>query len=418
MGTTAAGAAAISLNQSQSSIIRSTIYDNHASANHTSVGSIWSRDSDVLLSHSSVSNNTHTALEEPLGGGGIHIDDGSWTIEYSTISGNSTFGSGGGIYSGDSQLIIRHSTITGNYAPEGKGSGIYGISNQIFSSIIAGNVNSDLDGIEGGFNSGGYNLIGTGSSVTSFNQPGDQVGILDPRLGPLADNGGPTKTHALLPGSPAIDAGNSTLLADQRGLTAPVDLAEYQNTPSSNGRDIGAYEAQTPPSADFDNSGNVSGLDFLAWQRGFGSTDATKHEGNSDDDTDADASDLAAWSATFGEGPPAATPQQATTAEPEAQAVTLESIADFRIAQLAQSQEQTTPPNNTSTKRQRVDKTTFNQIEPIPHKSTIQYPATKTNPPTTTTKDHSQKTTTTDEAFAQLAEELVGDNFPSLSGRG
>jgi hypothetical protein len=64
---------------------------------------------------------------------------------------------------------------------------------------------------------------------------------------------------------------------------------------------MGAYEAQSPPSADFDSDSDVDGSDFLAWQRGYGTTvGATKPDGNSDDDEDVDASDLAAWQVSFG----------------------------------------------------------------------------------------------------------------------
>ena len=78
-------------------------------------------------------------------------------------------------------------------------------------------------------------------------------GVIDPLLGPLADNGGPTQTHALLLGSPALDAGNSTLTTDQRGFTRPVDLANVANVTGGNGADIGAFELQqTSPSCDFD----------------------------------------------------------------------------------------------------------------------------------------------------------------------
>ena len=66
---------------------------------------------------------------------------------------------------------------------------------------------------------------------------------------------------------------------------------------------MGAYEAQAPPSADFDSDHDVDGSDFLAWQRGYGTTvGATRPDGNSDDDEDVDASDLAAWDVSFGDG--------------------------------------------------------------------------------------------------------------------
>ena len=64
------------------------------------------------------------------------------------------------------------------------------------------------------FESDGYNLVGTGNALAAFGN-NDQTGVLDPALGPLADNGGPTKTHAPLVGSPAIDTGNPASVAHE-----------------------------------------------------------------------------------------------------------------------------------------------------------------------------------------------------------
>jgi hypothetical protein len=69
----------------------------------------------------------------------------------------------------------------------------------------------------------------------------------DPLLGPLQYNGGSTQTHALLAGSIAIDAGNSTLPIDQRGFLRPVNQPNYPNASGGNGSDIGSYEAQAAP---------------------------------------------------------------------------------------------------------------------------------------------------------------------------
>jgi len=69
----------------------------------------------------------------------------------------------------------------------------------------------------------------------------------------------------------------------------------------SNRIDIGAYEAQGPPVADFDFDMQITGNDFLIWQRGFGKANATSADGDSDYDTDVDASDLAVWEAGFGD---------------------------------------------------------------------------------------------------------------------
>jgi hypothetical protein len=92
----------------------------------------------------------------------------------------------------------------------------------------------------GTFTSQGYNLIAVTNGSSGFPGTGDRVGSsgapLDPKIGPLADNGGPTFTRALLPGSPAIDAGTAigVLPTDQRGLLRP----------QGPGVDIGAFEYQ------------------------------------------------------------------------------------------------------------------------------------------------------------------------------
>ncbi len=92
--------------------------------------------------------------------------------------------------------------------------------------------------------SNGFNLIGTGNAIGEFIKPGDQTGVADPLLGPLADNGGPTFTHALLAGSPAINAGDLSAVAGVGG----VPEFDQRGTPFGrvfNGRiDIGAFEYQ------------------------------------------------------------------------------------------------------------------------------------------------------------------------------
>jgi hypothetical protein len=178
--------------------------------------------------------------------------------------------------------------------------------------------------IGGGVIGGTYNLLGTGGLANGIN--GNLVGSsespIDPLLGPLQDNGGPTLTHALLPGSPAINVGDP-------GFTPPPDF-DQRGAPYSRiagGRiDIGAFEVQTAsaPSADFDNDGFITGIDFLFWQRGFGTTapDAEKADGDADNDLDSDASDFSLWESQFG----TAAPLVATaTATDPAESVTVES---------------------------------------------------------------------------------------------
>lgn len=276
----------------------------------------------LTLTNSMVSGNTAIGSSSGSiggGGGGIFSFYGEVTINSSTISGNSSDVLGGGIHTRFGPATLFDSTVSGNMASE-LGGGVFArylISITIHNSIVAGNtamsapdLRSHLDLTTFNVN---YSLIGDATSGLTTLQLADitsGVGNLlniDPLLGPLADNGGPTPTHALLPRSPAIDAGDPTIPFratefDQRGVGYSRVMFDRI--------DIGAYEAQLIPSADFDVDGDVDGIDFLAWQRGFGMEDAVRADGNSDDDTDIDASDLAAWSLTYGEagvGPIAAT---------------------------------------------------------------------------------------------------------------
>ena len=109
---------------------------------------------------------------------------------------------------------------------------------------------------------GTYNLIGNadGSEGVSSgtNQAGSTAHPILPLLGPLQNNGGATWTRALLPGSPAIDKGNSPgIITDQRGLVRPYDNPLISNT--GDGSDVGAYETQflAPSAADVSISGRV-----------------------------------------------------------------------------------------------------------------------------------------------------------------
>jgi hypothetical protein len=107
--------------------------------------------------------------------------------------------------------------------------------------------------LNGTLTSQGFNLIGnsSGSTITPA-QSTDQIGTpslpIDPKLGPLQDNGGPTFTQALLSESTAIDGGQSSgSKTDQRGFTRPVDFPGIPNATGGDGSDIGAFEVQTLP---------------------------------------------------------------------------------------------------------------------------------------------------------------------------
>jgi hypothetical protein len=192
-----------------------------------------------------VTNSTISGNYVANSGGGI-LNYGTLTLTSSTVSGNLGDGGGGGILN-PGTATVTNCTITGNsgawlYGPAG------GISNggtlDLYNTVLSGNVMYDdlrqvgktPDDFDGTINSLGHNLIGSGGTTYSGFDPTDLLNV-DPLLGPLQYNGGPTFTHALLPGSPAIDAGDNTNapVTDQRGVPRPQGLAP----------DIGAYELQS-----------------------------------------------------------------------------------------------------------------------------------------------------------------------------
>ncbi|HEX5848665.1 MAG TPA: choice-of-anchor Q domain-containing protein [Rubrobacter sp.] len=200
----------------------------------------------VTIANSTLSDNSASSY-----GGGITTRGGTVTVTNSTLSGNSTEGLGGGVYNLGGLAVMEYSTITNNRARSGSGSGLASFGDsathtEMLSTIISANQGTDVDITEGSgdsVDSRGYNLIGDGNATGAFNQTGDKSGVDDPRLGPLADNGGPTQTHTLLSGGPAIDAipkgtngCGTTFAEDQRGVSRP----------QGSGCDIGAFELKFP----------------------------------------------------------------------------------------------------------------------------------------------------------------------------
>ena len=137
-------------------------------------------------------------------------------------------GAGGGIRVGPGSVTLARTIIAGNTAANGLG--------DVTGAPTAG------PNVDGAVTSGGHNLLGVATDASGFTGTGDKTGA-NPMLGPLGDNGGPTPTMTLSPGSPAIDAavaGGATL--DQRGEPRTVDDPAVANAPTSDGTDIGAVE--------------------------------------------------------------------------------------------------------------------------------------------------------------------------------
>jgi hypothetical protein len=186
-------------------------------------------------------------------GAGIEVL-GALTIERSTVSGNSavtpvaeTEGGaiGGGIKAIEVEIV--GSTIAANFVA-GKAfataANLASESGSVRDTIVSSPWGDD-ESCFGNISSGGFNLDEDGSC--GFGKGSDLVGV-DPLLGPLADNGGPTPTQALLSGSIAIDRGNSFgASTDQRGLPRPSDFPTISNKEGGDGSDIGAFELQAPP---------------------------------------------------------------------------------------------------------------------------------------------------------------------------
>jgi hypothetical protein len=192
-----------------------------------------------------VSNSTISGNSACDAGGGIFNAYGGLSVVNSTISGNSAGNGGGGIANSDGGVHIANTTFSGNSA--GSGGGIYNSAGQFGGLLEIGDtiLNAGASG-ENIFNNGGtvtshgYNVC-SDNGGSFLNGPGDQINT-DPLLGPLQNNGGATFTHALLPGSPAIDAGDPNFTPppfhDQRGLCFDRVF---------NGRiDVGSFEWQPP----------------------------------------------------------------------------------------------------------------------------------------------------------------------------
>ncbi len=200
----------------------------------------------VTLTNTTVSYNT----ADFCGGGianAVTSNPGTVRLINTTVS-NNTASCGGGIFNLGGGVLLTNSTVSNNTA-NGQGDGGGGILNnggtvRLTNTIVARNIATTNPDAQGMFLSQGHNLVGDTTGATGFGDS-DLVNV-EPLLGPLRDNGGPTPTHALLPGSPAVDAASNAAcpFADQRGV-----LRKDGDKDGTVTCDIGAFERNdlTPP---------------------------------------------------------------------------------------------------------------------------------------------------------------------------
>ena len=282
-----------------------------ANFSELSGGGILSGGGHLLVTNSTISGNLALAS-----GGGIWnrtYTGNSASITNSTISGNAAEMFGGGVYHYVGPLDINHSTIAANRiddefdngGPRGGGLAIGENSDlKLDHTIVAGNLWDDNRDDVAGFVTARFTLIGDGSGAAVMTGGGNLIGTsvmpINAMLGPLANNGGPTLTHALLADSPAINMGDQAFapppVNDQRG--APF-------TRVSNGRiDIGPVERQAIPPAvfgDYNENGEVDAADYVVWRKTLGTMGVMAFSGaDGDGDGQIGQGDYGVWRANFG----------------------------------------------------------------------------------------------------------------------
>jgi CSLREA domain-containing protein len=229
----------------------STVSGNSASSG--SGGGIYNFGT-LTVTGSTVSGNSAGSSAVGTGGGGIFNTTGTLTLSNTTLSGNSATHSGGGLCSTvGGSATLTNVTITANRADadnDGGGSGggirIGGGTLTLHNTLVAGNFRGTgtvCDDVSGPIvAASSFNLIGDGTGLTGISDGvgGNQIGAadapIDPRLGPLANNGGLTLTHALLTGSPALD----------RAFFFGAPATDQRGVGRFGAPDIGAFELPPP----------------------------------------------------------------------------------------------------------------------------------------------------------------------------
>jgi hypothetical protein len=258
---------------SPTDIWRTNLHDNLAGLGG---GAIYVFDDDVRVTDSVLRGNS-TRLAQNWPGGAVHQEKGTLLLRRSAVIDNDSPACGGGLFKGSGLLTLVNSTVSGNHSDAQGGAictsgGDLSEGTVLIGSTFAGNTAATYPTLELG--SGTIlnldysifrndlsqpdchftNLIGVSLRGLSFGDLGACAGVTplvsaaDPRLDVLADNGGPTPTHALLPDSPALDVVaredctnrfGELLATDQRGAARPIDNDDDGEALC----DSGAYEA-------------------------------------------------------------------------------------------------------------------------------------------------------------------------------
>jgi hypothetical protein len=222
----------------------STISGNRATGGGGGGGGLWSGGT-LTVNNSTILGNTGQGF------GGAIWTLGTLTVTNSTIASNLASSQGGGIWDDSTTLTVTNSTIAGNSAGYQGGGIMYAVGQiAVRNTIVAGNAAPAGPDVYGYLGSQGHNLIGNPQDFSGWVDT-DLLHV-DPLLGPLQNNGGPTSTMALLAGSPALNAGDPAQLgvADQRGVVR------------SGGVNIGAYQASASAFALTDLATVTAGMPF------------------------------------------------------------------------------------------------------------------------------------------------------------
>lgn len=240
-GATGTGGALVS-SVGNLSLVRTSVTANVCN----NAGAIYVQDGSATLLDSTLSGNSGDAGEAlRLSANGV---DSALDLTNVTISGNSTVNGNSAIRSESTSgrtatIVLTNSTISGNTTSGLAGNGaiwqnpLGGIHiTRLHNSIVAGNTVAGVPrDVEGSLDpASSFNVIGSGGGLSN-GLNGNQVGVTAPLLAPLGNYGGPTATQALLPGSPAINAGSNALAPpfDQRGIARPqlttVDVGAFES---------------------------------------------------------------------------------------------------------------------------------------------------------------------------------------------